>query len=188
MLRRQALLVFAAAFLFAGAAPRPNWDRVWWGMSPEQFAGAHPHAENVNGEVWLSASDIRRSAQFANLMERSSRVRFYFGVDGLRKITFITPYGYDETMRRVQRVVGRQSEGEDTEASCFEADGSRRAWDPSGVGHVLSICMGAATFLDHRRGNAIQVNGYGVSVDYRGGRFDPSPFQFITLSRIDDVF
>ena len=156
-------------------------------MSPEQFAHYYPNAEEEDGVVWLPASRIPRSAQMARLIEPGSRVRFYFGADGLRNISFITPWGYDETMPRVQRVLGRQSEGEDTEASCFEADGSRRSWDPSGVGHVLSICLGAATFIDRRHGNAVQVNAYGTPVDYRGGAFNPAPFQFIVLSAIDDV-
>ena len=188
MLRRQALVALALLPLAgAGPHPRPNWDRCWWGMSPEQFAHYYPNAENVDGAVWLAASRIARAAQFANLIEPGSRVRFYSDGDGLRNVTFITPWGYDETMPRVQRVLGHQSEGEDTEARCFEADGARRSWDPSGVGHVLSICMGAATFIDRRRGNAVQVNGFGTPVDYRGGAFNPTPFQFIVLSRIDDV-
>jgi hypothetical protein len=182
--------VALAMLTFASAAPceQPNWDAAWWGMSQEQFATRYPGVAVVDGEAWVPVSQISRAAPGADLIEPGSRVRFYFDQGGahLRQIEVLSAHTYDDVMPLLQREFGRQSEGEDSEANCFDGAGQRIATDPSGVGHVLAICMGAAVFLDREHGIRLTVTAAGGAPDRFRVAESAAPYQFITMRSIDD--
>ncbi|MEQ1771825.1 MAG: hypothetical protein ABL879_18530 [Devosia sp.] len=193
----RSLMMPAVLMLCACASVQPerrdernlNWGHSWWGMSRDDFLSRYPDASVVaQREVWLPATRLESDVALRDLIAPGSRVRFWFD-DGdagylLTRISFIAPKSYDETMLALRREFGRQITGEDTEASCFNTDGSRRAYDPSGVGHVLALCMGAASFVDRRHRNCVYVGGSGASWPYLGTPSDDA-FQFVELSTIE---
>ena len=187
-------LTLAASVMLAACAsiqPEPgdaddfNWGHTWWGMSRDEFLSRYPDASVVLGEVWLPAVRLGGDVVLADLIEPGSRVRFWFdnGEAGyvLTRISFIAPVSYDEIMLELRGEFGRQTSGEDTEAHCFDTDGRRRDDDPSGVGHVLALCMGAARFADRRHHNCVYVGGSGASWPYLEAPSDKA-FQFLDLS------
>ena len=182
--------VALAVLTLSGAAPceRPNWDATWWSMSQEQFASRYPGVDIVNGEAWVPGARISGEAPGADLIEPGSRVRFYFDQGGahLRQIEILSAHTYNDIMPLMQREFGRQIEGEDSEADCFDSAGQRIATDPSGVGHVLSICTGAAVFLDREHGIRLTVTAAGGAPDRFRAAESVAPYQFITMRSIDD--
>lgn len=162
-----------------------NWGHSWWGMSRDEFVSRYPDATVDQREVWLSATRLEGDVALRDLIAPGSRVRFWFDDSGadyaLSRISFIAPASYDETMVALRAEFGRQISGEDSEAGCFDRDGSRRASDPSGVGHVLALCMGAARFADSRHRNCVYVGGSGASWPYLEASSDKA-YQFLDLS------
>jgi hypothetical protein len=183
------LTVLAMLVLLAnGSGGRANWDKARWGIAPAQFQRLYPRAVLSGGQfAWLDISQISRDAPLARLIEPQSRAVFYFDYSKgykLREVTFLVPHTYAETVAELQKIYGKQVSGDDDETACFDADGQRKAFDPSGVGHMLSVCVGRAVFADRRHRNAIYVEGAGGTAEDYKPNFGDRPHQFVRIANI----
>lgn len=160
---RFALMAACLLLLDGMRMPMCNWDNIRWGMTVHQVQQAYPAGRFEDPFVKADSATIARSAALAGLIEPNSWVLVHFDYDssdGANKVDyveFVALGDFNDIAGKLKARFGDPVAGTMDERGCFDASGQRIVSDPSGVGHVLNICQGEATFVDRKRGNAIYL-------------------------------
>lgn len=188
---RFALIAIGSLLLGGMAAPRANWDRITWTMSPPQAQAAYPAGRYDYPFLYVDQATIAKGSPLADMIEPDTRVLIHFTYEGgyhADYVELLVPGTFEDAARRIKARYGKPVYGAEDESACFDKDGQRIVTDPSGVGHVLAICNGFATFVDRPGGNAIQLGREGRADMFRkDAGFAPYGAAPFVIIRIGDL-